>query len=265
MILITKKQTMKKSLNVITGLVIAGSVLLSACQNNRAAERKSYDEFKNYIVLHVDSSEHYYGDSWENLENEYMARKQAAEQNLDKFDEETKAEYNELTDNWEKFHKDYVNYQNVKATDEFRKSLIPADIKQDFSNVTPERLLSVYEYFVDFVDKNKDTFSREQWDEIKIMWERLDTRKNEIEKELPSGDNTKIAGLKIKFAAIKTVNRAETKSDENEEAKGEIKCRANLKRVKNCILFWEKAGPATVRFFYCQDSGRFKGSVLFIE
>jgi len=39
-----------------------------------------------------------------------------------------------------------------------------------------------------------------------------------VKKELPKGDN-KIAGLKIKFSAIKTTHRGGTKGEENKAAK----------------------------------------------
>jgi hypothetical protein len=52
------------------------------------------------------------------------------------------------------------------------------------------------------------------------MYEALDSRKNTVEKEgLSSKDNLKIAGLKIKFAAMAKVNRVGAKGDEMAEAK----------------------------------------------
>jgi hypothetical protein len=43
------------------------------------------------------------------------------------------------------------------------------------------------------VQANKDKYSREDWDEIKLMYEALDSRKNTVEKEgLSSEDNRKL-------------------------------------------------------------------------
>jgi hypothetical protein len=80
-------------------------------------------------------------------------------------------------------------------------------------------LLSIYRKFVNTVADNKNSYSREDWDEIKVLYEALDTRKNTVEKQLPDGDNTKIAGLKIKFSAIKATHRGGTKGEENKAAK----------------------------------------------
>lgn len=62
-------------------------------------------------------------------------------------------------------------------------------------------------------------YTREDWDEIKVLYEALDTRKNEVEKDLSGSDNLKIAGLKVKFAAIKATHRAGTKGTENQDSK----------------------------------------------
>jgi len=52
------------------------------------------------------------------------------------------------------------------------------------------------------------------------MYEALDSRKNTVEKEgLTSEDNRKIAGLKLKFAPMYTLNRMGAKSEENKAAK----------------------------------------------
>jgi hypothetical protein len=70
------------------------------------------------------------------------------------------------------------------------------------------------------VEDNKDKYSREDWDEVKLMYEALDSRKNTVEKEgLSSEDNRKIAGLKLKFAPMYTLNRMGAKSGEMKRAK----------------------------------------------
>ena len=89
-----------------------------------------------------------------------------------------------------------------------------------FAWVNAQNIHSVYQQFVHTVEDNKDSYSREDWDEIKLMYEALDSRKNTVEKEgLSSEDNRKIAGLKLKFAPMYTVNRMGAKSEETAAAK----------------------------------------------
>ncbi|HEX9151559.1 MAG TPA: DUF6565 domain-containing protein, partial [Flavobacterium sp.] len=90
----------------------------------------------------------------------------------------------------------------------------------NFSWVNKDNIHSVYQQFIHTVEDNKDSYSREDWDEIKLMYEALDSRKNTVEKEgLSSEDNRKIAGLKFKFAPMLKVNRMGAKAGEMKRAK----------------------------------------------
>jgi hypothetical protein len=89
-----------------------------------------------------------------------------------------------------------------------------------FSWVNKDNILATYETFFQSYKDNKENFSREDYDEIKLMYEALDTRKNTVEKEgLSSEDNGKIASIKFKFAPMFKVNRIGAKSEENADAK----------------------------------------------
>lgn len=90
----------------------------------------------------------------------------------------------------------------------------------NFSWVNAANIHEVYQLFIHTAENNKDSYTREDWDEIKLMYEALDSRKNTVEKEgLSSEDNRKIAGLKFKFAPMLKMNRMEAKSEEMEKAK----------------------------------------------
>ena len=89
-----------------------------------------------------------------------------------------------------------------------------------FEWVNAGNIHSVYQTFIHTAEDNKDSYSREDWDEIKLMYEALDSRKNTVEKEgLSKDDNREIAALKFKFAPMMKVNRMGAKSEEMKEAK----------------------------------------------
>ena len=89
-----------------------------------------------------------------------------------------------------------------------------------FAWVNKDNILTVYDNFFESYKKNKGDFTREDYDEIKLMYEALDSRKNTVEKEgLTSEDNRKIAAIKFKLAPMFKVNRIGAKSRENQEAK----------------------------------------------
>lgn len=110
---------------------------------------------------------------------------------------------------------------NPKKT--LRKSLFKdVEIGDDinFNWVNKDNIANVYDNFVTTVSNNKDSYTREDWDEIKLLYEALDAHKNTVEKNgLSDKDNTKIAGLKIKFSTMYRLNRIGAKSEENAAAK----------------------------------------------
>ena len=90
--------------------------------------------------------------------------------------------------------------------------------------VNKDNIVMVYEKFIDNFNKNKDSYSREDYDKIKQMYEALDSRKNTVEKEgLSTKDNLKIAGMKVKFAPVFKIDRIGAKAAENAEAKDAAK------------------------------------------
>lgn len=90
----------------------------------------------------------------------------------------------------------------------------------NFTWVNKSNILSVYDNFFQSYKQNKSEFTREDYDEIKLLFEALDSRKNTVEKEgLTPEDNRKIAAIKLKFSPMFKVNRVGAKSRENEEAK----------------------------------------------
>ncbi|WP_284652372.1 hypothetical protein [Flavobacterium terrisoli] len=90
----------------------------------------------------------------------------------------------------------------------------------NFSWVNKDNILDVYQQFYDSYKANKEDFTREDYDEIKLLYEALDSRKNTVEKEgLSSEDNGKIASIKFKFSPMFKTNRIGAKARENEEAK----------------------------------------------
>ena len=90
----------------------------------------------------------------------------------------------------------------------------------NFDWVNKNNILKTYETFFSSYKSNKSTFSREDFDEVKLMYEALDSRKNTVEKEgLTSADNTSIAIIKLKFATMFKINRIGAKASENEKAK----------------------------------------------
>jgi uncharacterized alpha-E superfamily protein len=222
----------------ISNLVAATVIVcfgFTACDSNDDNEiERDLSRLDNYLDSVKSIKPVYSEDGWATIKTEYnrtidkvqVAGKELSSDANRKL-EEVKAEYNKLKDEYEvhiRDKKDDATPGDYKVT--LRRSLFGEEqvgSDMQFNWVTGKNALSVYDRFVNTVKENRDKYSREDWDEIKTLYEALDTRKNEIEKDLPSSDNLKIAKLKVQFAGLKAVRRPASKIGENEDAKEDSK------------------------------------------
>jgi len=223
-----------------TKLLIAAAIVsigFTACKNENKEAKQDAEMLNSYVDSVEGLTPVYTTENWTAIDNGYQERALRAEKNLATLTEEekakaeaSKARYAALKTKYEFTIKENEATANLNAataaTPNFRKVLrdrlfgegkIGDDMQ--FKFVTGANILGVYQNFVDAVDGNKNNYTREDWDEINVLYEALDTRKNEVEKDLKTSDNLKIAGLKLKFARISSTHRGGTKVKENNDAK----------------------------------------------
>ena len=222
-----------KSRNLILAMAIV-ALGFTSCKDEKETQA---EKTVNTYVVYVDSLGNVDADAakgnWEAIDNAYQMRVTEAEAALENLKDRKNAE--------EKINASKAKYEELKAKMETKMAAempaaAPANPKQQLRNalfgegkigddmnfawVNKDNIHEVFQQFVHTAEDNKDKYSREDWDEVKLMYEALDNRKNTVEKEgLSSEDNRKIAGLKIKFAPMLTVNRMGAKNGEQMEAK----------------------------------------------
>lgn len=204
--------------------------LLISCKDEQQVKvEKLTESYSKYLdSLTLEKSEEIVS-KWNEIENEFNNKTTALKNEINQLDDKDDFEkkFAAVGIRYEDFKKDILvkkaeidakNAQLTRNKELFGTQFIHDDMK--FEWVNKDNILAVYDQFVTTVQKNKDTYSREDWDEIKLLYEALDSRKNTVEKQgLTSKDNMKIAGLKLKFAPMYTVNRMGAKSEENANAK----------------------------------------------
>ncbi len=213
--------------NYLLGVVASFCILTTACNSNDKQVQADLERLDNYLDSIKKDAPAYSAQTWNEIEKEYNTTVEKVQEKSTELSaeantklEEVRAEYNALKEKYNTYVREEKAKNDYKV--KIRKSLFGDQLvgdDMDFNFVTGKNALSVYERFVNNVKDNKDEYSREDWDEIKVLYEALDTRKNEIEKDLSSSDNLKIARKKIEFAAIKSIRRPLAKVKENEEAK----------------------------------------------
>jgi hypothetical protein len=218
----------------IINLVVTASIMVagfSACQPAETETSARANRLNVYVDSIQNLTPEYNVAYWTALDKGYQDRVVVLESEMDQLNEEERAKleasmakYNDLKASYEENIRaaetainNATDYRTGLRNKLFGEGVVGSDM--GFGFVTADNILDVYTRFVNNVQDNKENYSREDWDEIKVLYEALDTRKNTVEKDVANGVNTKIAGLKIKFAAIKATHRGGTKGAENQAAK----------------------------------------------
>ncbi|PIF30974.1 hypothetical protein CLU81_1434 [Flavobacterium sp. 9] len=217
-----------KNIQLLSGIALIALSLTSCKDEKQEKAQKTVDSY----VAYVDSVKNVKADDlkadWKNVEAEYDRKAAEAELALADIKDNSAAteKVNTSKVKYEEFKKEMTTVFAPPAPSPkqqlrnalFGEGKIGEDMNFDWVNA--KNIHSVYQQFVHTVEDNKDKYSREDWDEVKLMYEALDSRKNTVEKEgLTSEDNRKIAGLKLKFAPMYTLNRMGAKSEETAAAK----------------------------------------------
>jgi len=217
-----------RNIKIATGIAAIALSFTSCKDEKQEKAQRTIDSYVTYVdsVKNVKADD--LKENWQTVEAEYDRKTAEADAAL--------ADIKDNASQSEKINTAKAKYQDFKKEmttllappapspkQQLRNALFgEGKIGDDmsFAWVNAKNIHSVYQQFVHTVENNKDKYSREDWDEIKVLYEALDSRKNTVEKEgLTSEDNRKIAGLKIKFAPMYTVNRMGAKAEENKEAK----------------------------------------------
>lgn len=222
-----------KSKKLVLGIAFI-ALGFASCKNEK--ETQAEKTVETYVV-YVDSLGNIPAkdakQNWEAINASYEMRSSEADVALANLKDATKAQ--------EKINASRVKFEELKAQMEAdaeanKTAPVAVNSKQQLRNalfgegkvgddmnfdwVNKDNILKVYDAFFQSYKDNKGNYSREDYDEIKLMYEALDSRKNTVEKEgLSSEDNGKIASIKFKFAPMFKINRIGAKSAEMKEAK----------------------------------------------
>ena len=225
---------MKKNVLQI-GILVIVLLVFASCKDEKKAQAEK--TVNNYVV-YVDSLGNVppadAKTNWKEIDAAYQIRVNEAEMSVadskdsDELKEKlaaSKAKYDALKAKYQsELDADDAKAKAPKNPNQLLRDRFFGEGKvgedMNFSWVNKDNILKVYDEFFQSYKDNKGSFSREDYDETKLIYEALDSRKNTVEKEgLSSSDNAKIASIKFKFAPMFKINRIGAKARENEEAK----------------------------------------------
>lgn len=213
------------------GILTVVLISVVSCKNK---EKETADKKIAALQTYIDSLEDVktadVATNWERISTDFDRKTKESNEAVSKLSEDTKAKSQARVDSINTRYgviKSSVELakapKKVNPNQKLRNLFFGADKIGDdmnFSWVNKDNILPTYQKFFDSYKANKANFSREDYDEVKLIYEALDSRKNTVEKEgLTSSNNMKIASIKFKFAPMFKINRIGAKARENEEAK----------------------------------------------
>jgi len=215
---------MKKGTLLLGVAIIA--LGFTSCKDEKETQA---DQAVDTYVVYVDSIEKVAIDDntdWDQIDAVYQLRMNEAEASLAYSKDSIQAQERMMAskNKYETLKSKMVVVAPVPSSKQQLRNALFGEGKigddMNFSWVNAANIHEVYQSFIHTAENNKDSYTREDWDEIKLMYEALDSRKNTVEKEgLSKEDNRKIAGLKFKFAPMLKVNRMGEKTEEMKKAK----------------------------------------------
>ena len=207
--------------------IIFSTFSIISCKNE--AHEKAEGDVKDY-TKYVDSISKIATSeaiaNWESIQTDLEKAKSKAENSVQQVSNK-KA----LQSSLDKGAIQYNKYKNSILAEKQKKetkkkqiqiALFGKKIDEDmkFEWVNKDNILQVYQNFVATAKKNKDVYSIEDWDEVKLLYEALDARKNIVEKNgLTRSDYNKISFLKLKFGPMYRLNRLGAKSEKEIQSK----------------------------------------------
>ncbi len=210
----------KRAVNTLFIFSLLTTFLITSCSDSEKENtRKSLNEFKAYVKEHKDATANYMDQKWEDIEKEYDEKRVELDKKADKMDQEMKDSYQATVNDWEAFKADYLNKQQEKEdmakAEKLKATIVPSDIHTDLSNVNEKNIVSVFEHFVNTVDNQKEMYSKEEWININNYWKSLNdiSARLDDEQKITKADNRKLDGQRIKYGAIKALNKPFAESE----------------------------------------------------
>ncbi|MES2691032.1 MAG: hypothetical protein V4658_11555 [Bacteroidota bacterium] len=203
-------------------LLLISFFSLSYCtEKQQNKSENAVEEFKGYVNQQVSKADDAGEEKWEDVEKAYAEKKAKADAEAEKLEAGAKESYTKAVKDWEQYKEKAAARQEIKQAEKdarlLRASLMPAGINADLKNITGANIASVYEHFIEEVEKNKETYSKEQWININNYWQSLNDVKDKLDetKSISKKDNKTIRGIKAKYSATKALNKPFAESEKN--------------------------------------------------
>ena len=214
-------KTWKKAVGILGAATIL-TVSITSCED-KSHKDDDVESFRVFVTDLSHQTKEEVKENWGELEKEYEEKVAVIDKKKDHLEDNIEEEYEQLKKDYNEMKADIKAEMETEENQhghlhDLYNTILTNEGDMDLSAVNATNIEGIYSSFVAAVDLHKDDYTREDWDEVDVLWDALNKRKNEVEDNLTSMQKVKIGEEKVKYGAYKSVNKLPAKSEEKRAA-----------------------------------------------
>ncbi|QDA58625.1 DUF6565 domain-containing protein [Hymenobacter jejuensis] len=229
------------TINALTALLAVGGLTVTqlGCTPNQKKETsqesdKAYNDFKTFVSNAEakadsvgDETEEAYNNETTQMKSKFDSKVAAVDKYADQYDNNRRQEIEQLRTRYTTaYDKRDVAWRNrpsaVKTTTTTTTKTSSSDnapaetgkyykLSNPAASMTAANARSTYENFVKMIKANEDRYEIADWRNINAEWRAMDAKYDEIKKDVSGSDKLEISKEKLKYAAFKSFDKAESR------------------------------------------------------
>lgn len=180
-------------------VLIAGS-----CTTAREQEVEGdLNQFRSWVNAQANMLADQTEDDWERAKEDFVRRTRDLDRNQQNFTADVRQEYQQLKDEFNSLdEKHRLAMERKERVAQWERDLLGPYADQNA--VSASNVRRAYITFLENVRTKSSNWTNEDWEMAKLVRDNLDTRKAQIDNDLPTEDEVKIKALQMEFTTLET-------------------------------------------------------------
>lgn len=196
---------MEKKLYYLLTLLCLLSWGLSSCTVSRDREvEDEISDFRSWVNDQAATIADRTEQDWKRAKEDFRVRTQELDQRQDNFSAELKQDYQQLKEDFNNLEEERAKRRKALKLAEWEANLLGS--YADRTTITGENLKQVYVQFMENVRSRENNWTDEDWEMAKMVLERLNERKEEVDDNISTEDEVSIKALQMEFRTLETAN-----------------------------------------------------------
>lgn len=186
-------------------LLLVLTIGFSACTASREQEvENDISSFRTWVNDQSANIADRTEDDWKQAKEDFRIRTAELDQREDQLSAEVREEYQQLKNDFQNLDEEREKRMLDANGAEWEAKLLGG--YADKATITKENVKDVYIQLLENVRSMRSTWTDEDWEMAKMVLNRLNDRKEEVDDDLPTEDEVKIKALQMEFRTLETAN-----------------------------------------------------------